>query len=542
MFSLSPILVSTKELKSPMKLQHTQPISMPTEITQSLLSAIQGNKLSQYTVGTYYADSDKQEEAFYFFKLAADQGHVNAQYRVAGLYEEKQNDKEAFRYYKLAADQGHLMALCDLAAFYEEGTGVEEDTEKAYQCYQLAADKGNSTAQYNVAGYYDLDDPGKAVYYYQLAAENTNIKMQAEAQYQLALHYDKGLGVEKNKKTAIRYCSLSAEQQYAPALCMLATYYLYGDEVEQDEDKAFRYYKLAVKKHEFEAHYWLGYCYEMGKGTNVNFTKAIYHYNLAAKNNSSVAKYALGICYLEEKGVKKDLMKAFNYFCQSSKDNDQAKYQVILCYARGRGVQPNRKKAFDLYRQWKDSLKIKPDLLQFLLFQIYECKPSKITEDILLDDYYLISKIYKNQEKLDSSSEKMKKRIEQINFILSHQLNHILTMKFSPSLFFSMLQQSDLSEVSPLIFSYNINTINQNINLFYIFFNQLLETVIPLPKALNSLILEYFSPWNTSFYKANTVVSLGGMFGNSAGKKRLSSESERDENSTNPRSVKQKTF
>ena len=91
----------------------------------------------------------------------------------------------------------------------------QKEYDKAVRIFQALADKGEVEAQYNLALCYDKgqgvpQDHSKAAYWYQKAADQGF----AFAQYILALCYDKGHGVPQDYSKAVYWYEKAAAQNY----------------------------------------------------------------------------------------------------------------------------------------------------------------------------------------------------------------------------------------------------------------------------------------------------------------------------------------
>ena len=71
-------------------------------------------------------------------------------------------------------------------------------------------------------------------------------KGDAKAQYSLGHMYDRGEGVSKDYKEAVRWFQLSAAQGYAPAQHNLGVMYAMGQSVPQDDIQAYMWLSLAT--------------------------------------------------------------------------------------------------------------------------------------------------------------------------------------------------------------------------------------------------------------------------------------------------------
>jgi len=86
-------------------------------------------------------------------------------------------------------------------------------------------------------------------------------KGQANAQHNLGIMYEKGLGVAKNDKTALNWFKKAAEQGHAKSQYILGTKYFYGDSQPQDYAQAIYWWEKATKQNIISAGYNLGVLY-----------------------------------------------------------------------------------------------------------------------------------------------------------------------------------------------------------------------------------------------------------------------------------------
>lgn len=141
------------------------------------------------------------------------------------------------------------------------------------------------------SGYYAIKAGNyeKAFKFYEPLAAQGN----ARAQNDLAIMYNKGLGVKKNSQKAIKLWKLSAEKGYSRAWVNLGAEYVKGDIILQNFDEAFRLFKLASDKGDRFGQNWLARMYETGRGVNKNLKQANRLYTLAAKQGLDYAKKKL---------------------------------------------------------------------------------------------------------------------------------------------------------------------------------------------------------------------------------------------------------
>jgi len=72
----------------------------------------------------------------------------------------------------------------------------------------------------------------------------------AEAQYNLAMLYDRGLGVENDDSEALKWYREAAEQGYAKAQYNLGMMYYFGKGVPQDKEAGYQWVILAADRGE----------------------------------------------------------------------------------------------------------------------------------------------------------------------------------------------------------------------------------------------------------------------------------------------------
>lgn len=202
------------------------------EYDQLLERANEGNKVSQYTLGTYYefgggVPVDKKK-AVDFYKMAAAQGHAAAIYSLGRLYKtepglfpiipDRSPSDISRELIEKAANLGNEHAQCDLGTMYENGDGVPQDLKKALERYTQSADQNYGPALIKLADFYRL-----------------------------------GIGVEKNSEKAvellIKATKLGTPERpaYPEAYSILSIMYETGEGVPTDKEKALDYRKKSEK-------------------------------------------------------------------------------------------------------------------------------------------------------------------------------------------------------------------------------------------------------------------------------------------------------
>ena len=139
----------------------------------------------------------------------------------------------------------------------------------------------------------------------------------ASAQYELAVRYFYGKGVEQDYNKAIFWLQKAAEQGLADAQNDIAHCYEEGNIVSQNYYIAFDWYKKAALNGHLEAMNQLGFFYRFGQGCTKDYDQAISWWEEAADRGNANAIYNLGVAYAEGEIVKRNLSKATELFLQA---------------------------------------------------------------------------------------------------------------------------------------------------------------------------------------------------------------------------------
>ena len=179
-------------------------------------SATQGYAAAQNALGFAYwngegVEEEDREKAVAWYKLALKQDFSLAQYNLGVAYWKgegvKQSYPEAMKLWRLAAKQGLPEAQYDLAEALWKGKGVEKDPKDAERWYERAADKGHLQASFKLGKILkDKKKTKKAVVKFKQVAEQGL----GEAQYEMGVAYEKGVGIAQEDRNAYYWFSLAA--------------------------------------------------------------------------------------------------------------------------------------------------------------------------------------------------------------------------------------------------------------------------------------------------------------------------------------------
>ena len=194
------------------------------------------------------------------------------------------------------------------------GKGVEKDTESAKKYLEKAISFDNKNAKYLLATIYlkeyDYANIPQAIKWLE-ESENP------QALYLLGKEYLKGILVEQDKKKAVHYLTLSAEQKNSYAMYALAKVFL-NDINYMDPDKGISYLQNASSLGNEYAQIMLGNIYLKGEHVEKNVDAAISYLQMASDKNNSFAQYMLGKLFLFGKEVEQDKEKAKSYLEQAA--------------------------------------------------------------------------------------------------------------------------------------------------------------------------------------------------------------------------------
>jgi uncharacterized protein len=129
-------------------------------------------------------------------------------------------------------------------------------------------------------------------------------KGEADCQFNLALMYEKGIGVTKDEKEAVVWYRKSAEQGNS------------------------------------NAQFNLGVLYENGRGCAVDFAKANHWYRQAAVQGDALAIGNLGMLYLRGDGVKADQIAGLALLLQSATMDGSPENHAKMNVAKTKGLTP----------------------------------------------------------------------------------------------------------------------------------------------------------------------------------------------------------
>jgi TPR repeat protein len=186
-----------------------------------------------------------------------------------------------------AADERRALTL--LGAMHFSGGIAPRDHTRALALFRRAAEREDAAAQHWLGTFYQggLADLGKdepvAFQWFEKAARQEF----APAMYQVGRAIDRGLGVEKNERTAVDWYKRCAEKRESNCLMALGSAYLTGrGGLLRDRDEGLKLVRTAALQKNAAAQVMLARIYAEGLGVPVDYVLGYMWLNLARSNSA----------------------------------------------------------------------------------------------------------------------------------------------------------------------------------------------------------------------------------------------------------------
>jgi hypothetical protein len=227
---------------------------------------------------------------------SAENDYAEAMKLVTGLGGTRINLHKAAEYFQRAAAKNAPEAEARLAYWINNGVGgLAKDNVKAEQWAKKALADG-------------------------LPAKATN---SVEAQTELAVLYEFGLGVPQDFGKAVELYQKATDQGYADAQNRLGSLYEHGRGVTKDFGKAAELFQKAADQGSADAQNRLGWLYQHGAGVPKDFGKAAELFEKAADSGLARAQNNLGSLYENGWGVAQDWEKAAELYQKAANQGNQ---------------------------------------------------------------------------------------------------------------------------------------------------------------------------------------------------------------------------
>ncbi|WP_282605554.1 tetratricopeptide repeat protein [Pelagibius sp. Alg239-R121] len=160
----------------------------------------------------------------------------------------------------------------------------------------------------------------------------------ARAQYNLGVLHDRGLGVERNLQSALKWWRRAALQEHRSAQHNIALT-LIERGAAADLSEAVGWLEKAASAGFVRSQYSLGKMYETGFGVAADENRAFHLISQAAEGGLVSAQYSLGKIYRDGRGAEADPVLAAQWFARSAEQGyAKAQSRLATRYRTGEGV------------------------------------------------------------------------------------------------------------------------------------------------------------------------------------------------------------
>ena len=210
------------------KLKAEKAFAVELDLDDITQKAAAGDADAQLAAGMAYRDGiigytgpTDDAEAVKWLKMAAELGERRAQFFLGEMFKfgdgVAQDPEAAFSWFKKSAGQGMVNAQRVLGVLYRNGDGVDQDLDQAATWFEKAATQGDVTATTHLGqlflNYGDEARKAKGAELIQKAESAGD----PDAQFILGQMHERGVVVEANRETAIKYYEKAATNGSAEA-------------------------------------------------------------------------------------------------------------------------------------------------------------------------------------------------------------------------------------------------------------------------------------------------------------------------------------
>jgi uncharacterized protein len=214
-----------------------------------------------------------------------------------------------------------------------------------------------------------------------------------DAQFNLAMSYSFGKGVDQNLEKALDWFLKCAQKDDAKAKYYVGVMYLNGHGTEVDMEKAADWFMKSANQGDADAQCDLGIMYLQGRGVDRIETEAVSYFQKAAEQGHADAQLNLAVCYENGEGVEKDLAKAIILYCKAAEQgNSDAQIQLEYLFTEGLSTEKEKVDTFVWYQ--KEAAK-NLKFAQKVLVKAYSLGIG-VTQDLKMATYWVLRSGLKN--------------------------------------------------------------------------------------------------------------------------------------------------
>lgn len=283
------------------------------------LSAEKKYKYAQYSLGALYHRGQGVEldlsKAFELYLKSEKQGFPYADFEVAKMFRDgtgtdkdesksEQHFKKAFQGFELLEKSSHDDKIqYRLGWMLQNGIGTDQDIPRAKEYYAKSEKLGNIFSGFALAKLIlkeenpKPEELQKAIKFLRSVADSHDASkfksIKSSATYLLGKLFLDGKIVLKDISQAIRYLTMSAEENNEWASYQLGKLFLLGNEIKKDTDQAVQYLTASSEQGNQFAQYLLGKTYLIGKDVSRDRELAVRWLTLSAEQGYEYAKFFL---------------------------------------------------------------------------------------------------------------------------------------------------------------------------------------------------------------------------------------------------------
>jgi hypothetical protein len=283
------------------------------------LSAEKKYKYAQYSLGSLYQRGQGVEKdlgkAFELYLKSGKQGFPYADFEVAKMFRDsigtdkdesksEQHFKKAFQGFELLEKSSHDDKIqYRLGWMLQNGIGTDQDIPRAKAYYAKSEKIGNIFSGFALAKLIlkeenpKPEELQKAIEFLQSIANSDDASefksIKSSATYLLGKLFLDGKVVLKDISQAIRYLTMSAEENNEWASYQLGKLFLQGKEITKDTDQALQYFTTSSEQGNQFAQYLLGKTYLLGKDVSRDRALAVKWLTQSAEQGNEYAKFFL---------------------------------------------------------------------------------------------------------------------------------------------------------------------------------------------------------------------------------------------------------
>ncbi|GES92816.1 kinase-like domain-containing protein [Rhizophagus clarus] len=326
-----------------------------------LYQKVEKNNNEDYLSNCYRSEEETAKKAFNLYKKsvenAAENGDMHAMLNLSNCYyNEKGTEKnleKAYYWCQKSVKNGNIEAMVNLADFHYNGEGTVKNLNEALYWYRKAEKNGSKVAMNKLAIYYKNEEETENSFcQYKKLTENGDIF----ATFCLASCYENGIGIEKDLGKALYFYQIAAENAVEISNGVAVKYLAncYNNKKEMEE---------AAENGDERAMDYLAECYYTGNGIERNLEKAFYWCQKAAEKG--------GFSEIHKALWSDGPIDSWNYHeKQWNRWNSQTGYEVVLKILNDSSSLNNK-----FLDEWKYHYNLSDDYNEVFIIDLGLCKP-----------------------------------------------------------------------------------------------------------------------------------------------------------------------